>query len=506
MWFLPLTFHSYEKGLFEDWAKQIDTVCSFNISKPLLIRNGAIKRLEVNFDPELASVLREVKYLQIRGKEQVPAAASALFEQNDKLCQFRITLDQIAKWYNYLATELIEIEDALIVDQLAEIDRQLNTAETTLSWRDEEAWNYIQSTRDMTRDLERRVVQTQENIVQIRKIMKSWARAPLFERKEGKREALLGIEEREDRRCKRYSEIREAGERENRKLFKADVESDAWKRYVNYVDHLVEEGLRCTLECSLKYILAETEDKQTTMALFEAQMELQTPEVIFIPSLVYGTTNGFYELVDGLIVDIYKQASLIPRIDANATEESYQAKMEEVDVLNEMRQTLLDRTQSVIQKALAYQATFDVYAYLWVDDRAEFMRHFLIYGRVLSVDELETLQLSGPVQGSTLVTSGMANGEGEAAEGLVPHPPTLKQFKEQIDNYERIFEEVDKLEASIKFDSWFRIVLRRFKHALLNIIKRWSLMFKQHLIDHVTTSLNDLANFIKVNQNYLRGS
>jgi dynein heavy chain len=25
-----------------------------------------------------------------------------------------------------------------------------------------------------------------------------------------------------------------------------------------------------------------------------------------------------------------------------------------------------------------------------------------------------------------------------------------------------------------------------FKQALLNIIKRWSFMFKQHLIDHVT--------------------
>ncbi len=39
--------------------------------------------------------------------------------------------------------------------------------------------------------------------------------------------------------------------------------------------------------------------------------------------------------------------------------------------------------------------------------------------------------------------------------------------------------------------------VRPFKQALLNIIKRWSFMFKQHLIDHVTNSLNDLADFIK---------
>lgn len=36
-----------------------------------------------------------------------------------------------------------------------------------------------------------------------------------------------------------------------------------------------------------------------------------------------------------------------------------------------------------------------------------------------------------------------------------------------------------------------------FKQALLNTIKRWSFMFKQHLIDHVTNSLKELAEFIK---------
>ena len=37
------------------------------------------------------------------------------------------------------------------------------------------------------------------------------------------------------------------------------------------------------------------------------------------------------------------------------------------------------------------------------------------------------------------------------------------------------------------FDMWFRVDARPFKQALLTIIKRWSFMFKQHLIDHVTT-------------------
>lgn len=36
------------------------------------------------------------------------------------------------------------------------------------------------------------------------------------------------------------------------------------------------------------------------------------------------------------------------------------------------------------------------------------------------------------------------------------------------------------------FQGWMKVDGRIMKSALLNIIKKWSFMFKQHLIDHVT--------------------
>ena len=35
-------------------------------------------------------------------------------------------------------------------------------------------------------------------------------------------------------------------------------------------------------------------------------------------------------------------------------------------------------------------------------------------------------------------------------------------------------------------DTWFLVDVRPFKQALLTTVKKWSFMFKQHLIDHVT--------------------
>jgi dynein heavy chain len=37
------------------------------------------------------------------------------------------------------------------------------------------------------------------------------------------------------------------------------------------------------------------------------------------------------------------------------------------------------------------------------------------------------------------------------------------------------------------FSAWFQVDLRPFRQALLNTVCKWSNMFKQHLVDHVTS-------------------
>ena len=48
---------------------------------------------------------------------------------------------------------------------------------------------------------------------QVQKIMSTWSSSPLFERKEGKNETLLNLDDRTDRLKKRYDEIAQAGEK-----------------------------------------------------------------------------------------------------------------------------------------------------------------------------------------------------------------------------------------------------------------------------------------------------
>ena len=70
----------------------------------------------------------------------------------------------------------------------------------------------------------------------------------------------------------------------------------------------------------------------------------------------------------------------------------------------------MDRMQNIMNKSMEYRNSFDNYAYLWVDDRNEFMRQFLLYNHVLTTEEIEA----------------------HAEDGVPECPPTLPQFKEQV--------------------------------------------------------------------------
>ena len=88
---------------------------------------------------------------------------------------------------------------------------------------------------------------------------------------------------------------------------------------------MVVDGFFNTIHCSLKFLLENTESKDLG-ALFEAHLELQVPDMVFNPSLDYGMADGFYDLIDGLVGDIYKQASKINRLAAHSGQDHYQVK------------------------------------------------------------------------------------------------------------------------------------------------------------------------------------
>lgn len=61
-----------------------------------------------------------------------------------------------------------------------------------------------------------------------------------------------------------------------------------WERYLDYVDEIVVDGLFNCIQCSLRYLMENTDKTVTTMTpLLEVKLELQ---VRFFMILIYATS------------------------------------------------------------------------------------------------------------------------------------------------------------------------------------------------------------------------
>ncbi|ELW67259.1 Dynein heavy chain 9, axonemal [Tupaia chinensis] len=153
--------------------------------------------------------------------------------------------------------------------------------------------------------------------------------------------------------------------------------------------------------------------------IFEAQLSLAIPELIFYPSLESGVKGGFYDIIEGLVNSIFRISSLVPRLSPWNGSPHYQVDLEGMAHLASMRATLLERVQSTMALCCSYRNTFSPYSYLYVEDRKEILGQFLLYGHVLTPEEMEAL----------------------VDDGIPENPPLLHQFKVQIDSYETLYGE-----------------------------------------------------------------
>ncbi|XP_062234716.1 dynein axonemal heavy chain 9-like [Platichthys flesus] len=476
----------YSTSLYETWTETVSESSQFNLNLPLISRDPATKLISVNFSPQLVSLLREVKYLEASKTVAIPETAMQIYTTRGQLLQYVANLEITIGAYNKVMRSVLEVEHPLIMGQLRDIDAKLQKAEKSLNWNSKGISQYIQKVQSSVCDLESRLRRTKDNVNEIQSCMRSWA-TPMFNRKEDKKEAMLSLEDRAERVESFYSLIRSSGEKmhilmkSNLELFRAESSTEEWKAYVKYIDDMVIDGFFNSIKNCFKFFLDNTDQRTGGAPLFETQLSLKVPDMVFAPSLESGAGDGFFELVESLINDVFRISSLVPRLAQHIPFPHYQADMEGMADLADMRKLLMKRVQGVMVTCCEYRSSLHHYSFLYVDDRKKLMRQFLQYGHFLTAEEMEVDE-----------------------DNEVPEtPPALDDFRDTIDKYEKIYEEVQGLKAVHVFNGWMKVDGRIMKSALLNIIKKWSFMFKQHLIDNVTNSLSDLEQFICVTKDGL---
>ena len=308
---------------------------------------------------------------------------------------------------------------------------------------------------------------------------------------------------------------------ESQKLFHAIEGQQTWHEYLEFIDNLVIDGLLHAVATSIGFLLDETDPSLTQGILFEVRLELSEPDIIFCPPLDKNLTKNFYDQMAGYIEDVFHMCELIPRVakhkdasytsDRVAQEEVADKSITEKSVaedesegteptppppavgsqdvpnylriisqhreLRQMKDLLMSRVTDVMSRANKLKFGYLEHSYLWTESRTEFMHYFLTYSRQLTTEEIESLE--------------------EDEKAIKKQYPSLEQFKEQIDTYENLHDQLKNIDNLKILQHWFRVDIKPFKQSLLTCIKRWSYAFKKHLLEHVVKSLSDLNDFIE---------
>lgn len=233
------------------------------------------------------------------------------------------------------------------------------------------------------------------------------------------------------------------------------------------------------IDVSLYFFLSETGDSIPVYPLFELVMELHEPDIVYVPSAMMQDPNNFLTLMENLVEDIYSMIIPMERIYSNDTNITYYALAKEEQTMTSKSNEIFSRIAGAMETAEGFTKEFDEFIPLWLDDRQEFLRQFLLYGRILTGEELD--QLNTP-----------------DVPTIKENPPTTAQFKEQIDYYDNLYKKVEEIPPeTLLMDGWLKIDLKPLRQAILNTICKWSNLFKQHLYNKVINSLEDLENFIR---------
>lgn len=215
-----------EDRTMSTWMASVPEQIAASINKVQIVRTNDL--IDVNFDKEMVAVLREVRYLKILNLEEIAPEAEEIFVRFEELFKSTQLLNRIIEWFNHLKTQTLPEEYRLIEEEMQGIDNMIEELVSNLTWESDSktihfisiqiSFPYISDTNtieeiyDKMKLLYDRVLRAQQYVRTMVANIESWSRDPLYERKDGKKEMILGIDDRTECVNKRYELVAASAE------------------------------------------------------------------------------------------------------------------------------------------------------------------------------------------------------------------------------------------------------------------------------------------------------
>eukprot|EP00759_Apiculatamorpha_spiralis_P055577 PhF_6_TR7845/c0_g1_i1/m.11422/K10408/DNAH; dynein heavy chain, axonemal len=518
---LSSVLKNYIRTTYDQWAGQVGSISSEKLKLPLIARDE--HKVFVNFDAQLAKTLREVYYLEVLNNYEsqedgtfvIPPQAVTLYRTKEIFRGHILKLDYIVSTYNTFMRELREEEEKpLLRQELDHFECEMQKGMRELHWNsNDQIDEFINRALEHVNNLDHVIATMHGNVKTIQQAMKEYISEDKFlplnpERGDAKTMNEADFKKKFDDYCKaREKALSQKGKDSHdlvantmnvlnelkSKLGYPQLESDTevWCRYVDYVNGILKDLICDSVVKSLQnlrdQLSADWIRENSGIPLLEIRLTLTKPkegsgektEARFEPHLATRDgSNSVDSLINELISQINTSATFVTRLDTGDPNDNYLQDVLGHRDAGHLTKEISTLVTSNAELCVTYMKDFLAFKNMWEKDiKNEFQRF-------LTPKEEET---------TTAVGGDVVDREKLKASYF---GVKLEEYDKAITEYESQLESIEQLPAS-RILGFIRIDSKPLKLALKDLCERWKKTFTGHLINKITTDLQELKAFIK---------
>ena len=472
------SLREFEVMHVDNWCLEQESTGTEKLKMNLLRREegGEHPFLRVNFDPALVCLLREVKYFLML-KIEVPESAMQIFQKNETYRQQTGNLELIVNIYNSMLATFLDVERPLLQAKMEDIDKFLQKGLKHLNWKSMAINEFVSSTMTKVKEADSMLQTIKSNVKETQAVLKSFTEPLMMDRNPTK---TYNIDQSQEMLKKsittRYAVIQKGGElihqhlEDSNKVLKVKRGNEQWRKYVDYVNQIVVDGLCEVSLATCRYFRNQIDEKylidQEISPLLEIQLKLAPPTATFTPSMGrQAGGDGLRDIVDSWLTSFVNVATLVNRIDTPEEDGDYLLDMQESISVRHIISAINKKVNLSEVKCEEFRLQFMAYSYLWTDDIQEKFNEWK--------DE-----------------------NADTDPEVLDKDPPLAAFDAQILKYKALEEEVRELPTT-KTIGWIKIDAKPIKQALGSWVSKWTYQYQQYLLEKVTSNVTELDQFVR---------
>jgi dynein heavy chain len=511
-----------EQKKFGEWKQSIDQISQATLKLPLLKRKfdeHGRQLLEVNFDPKLKRLLREVKYFLLLDGEhlKVPESAMEIYKKDEIFRQQTGNLDLIVDMHNDIMHSLLPVEEPLVQTHLDKIVKTLSRGLTAMNWKSHGIDEFISDCMDVVTAANAVLKTLKTNMATVESILTKMAAKPLIDVPQ-KPVTVLEFGETQRAHAKACKAmIKEGGgeilrlQKESCKVLKVDAGRADWKAYLDFVNGVVVDGLCRVIEVST-LLLAEAMDAelladQELRPFLEIQMDLVGDAVLFVPG-VGGDGAPAEEAADGLgpsgggsqsigtllgdWLDSFFQIGMLFRRTDN--QGHYLQEMHEDLGVQANIALLYDHLHESEVTLNAYKKEhYHKFSYLWTESMTDHFGSFLerAITSMKSIPMQERMRMTEEEAAAAANTTTDFSIPGNLCYRLLD----LNMFDAHMAEYSDVQRQIHELKTPVDL-GWVRVNAQPVKQAMSIWVSKWGFQWSQYVFDDILGKLNELEELM----------